>query len=330
MKIFLAGDYYSKTGPAHATKLLLESMPQDTVYQTVRNKLLRIPEILWKTLLADVIIYSGPSRQMILGIKAAHLLHKPTFYIMHGSITHESSINHDNNKRLLDIENFILKHIQYILAVSIPFETWLKKAYPEYQQKIYHLTNAVDWDLLKIPKSQLHRNQNQIMSIGGGMPRKNILSVCKAINQLYLHDNTCNIRFLVAGGDGEDMDAIKSYPFVDYIGTVPHEHILSYMQQSALYIQNSVFETFGLAPLEALLCGCNLLLSCQTGALSIIPGMNKDEVIQDSYNIDELAQKISQQIKNSNHDRLLYSIDFNKTAPQYRVQELLSLIRSLI
>lgn len=330
MKIFLAGDYYSETGPANATKLLLEAMPQNTVYQKVRNKMMRIPEIIWKTIVADVIIYSGPSRQMIFGIQFAHLLRKPTFYIMHGSISHESSINHDVNKRLLYIEYFILKHIRYVLAVSSPFENWLKKTYPEYQQKIYHLTNAVDWELLKMPQSQSHRNQDQIMSIGGGMPRKNILSICKALNQLYQMDNTCCIRFLVAGGNGEDLDAIKSYPFVDYIGTVSREQILASMQQSTLYIQNSVFETFGLAPLEALLCGCNLLLSCHTGAISIIPGIHTDEVVQDPYNIEELAQKILLQFKKSNHDRLLSSIDFKKTVPQYRVQELLSLIKSLI
>lgn len=330
MKIFLAGDYYSETGPSNATKTLLQALPQDTLYQKMHNKFLRIPEIIWKTFLSDVIIYSGASFQAVLGITVARLLRKPTFYIMHGSIAYESSINHDLNKKLLSIENFILKHIDYILAVSIPFENWLKERYPEYTPKIYHLINAIDWNLIKAPAIILPRNGNQIMSVGGGMPRKNILSLCKAIEILYQRDPDCKIRLIVAGAGGIDLPAIKAYSFVDYIGLVSHEEVLSYMKQSALYIQNSVFETFGLAPFEALLCGCNLLLSCHTGAISILSGINDNDIIHDPYDINEISNKIEILLRDNNHDCLLSSINFETSSPQYRAQELLDLIYTLI
>ena len=135
---------------------------------------------------------------------------------------------------------------------------------------------------------------------------------------------------MVAGAEGKDINTIKSYPFVDYIGMIPHEQILTYMQQSALYIQNSVFETFGIAPLEALLCGCNLLLSCHTGALSIIPGALETDIIYDPYDIDEIANKILTLLHNNNQKRLISSINFDTSSPSYRVYELLTLINSLI
>lgn len=330
MRLFLAGDYRSNTGPAQVTNSLLRAMPSDTLYQKMQHKCFRIFEIILNTCKADVIIYSGLSRQVPLGIKIAHIFHKPVFYLMHGSIKHEGHINHEYSSALLKQEEYVLDQSDYILAVSIPFKNWLKQNYPKLVNKIYHLTNAIDWDLINMPPCTVMRKSMQIMSIGGGMPRKNILSICKAIEKIYSENPSCTIRLLVAGNSGDDLNNIKSYPFVDYVGIIPHEQVLTYMQQSSVYVQNSVFETFGIAPLEALLCGCSLLLSHQTGALSIIPAANEDMIINDAYDINEISRKLSHVLCNPNHEQLLSSVNFETSCPHYRVQELFLLIESLI
>ena len=50
-------------------------------------------------------------------------------------------------------------------------------------------------------------------------------------------------------GDGETAGAT-------WLGELPHEELLQLFRESAVYLATSVYEPFGLAPLEAALCGC--------------------------------------------------------------------------
>ena len=59
MRIFLAGDQYSGTGPANVTKYYIDNLPAGTLYQKRRSKIARVPEILINTMRADVVVYSG-------------------------------------------------------------------------------------------------------------------------------------------------------------------------------------------------------------------------------------------------------------------------------
>ena len=82
----------------------------------------------------------------------------------------------------------------------------------------------------------------------------------------------------------------------------------SYYRKSNLYIQNSEFETFGLATMEALICGCNLLISQNVGAKAIINGLEANDLINDVDNIKEISNKIMHNLFNSNNNRLINSI----------------------
>lgn len=329
MKLFIAGDYWSCTGPANVTQSLIQGSNPQIIYQHTRNKIFRVIEILYKTSICDAVVYSGFSLQNLVGFKLAKIFHRPSFYLMHGSIFYEGLINEDSDSAMMQQEQDMLKLADFILAVSKPFEEWLKNQYPHYSNKIYTLTNGIDWKIMESHSKPFNKISGQLLSIGGGMPRKNILSICQAIELIYKSEPKCTIKLLVLGAPGRDSNAIQQYHFVEDHGLVSHEDALAYMGSSQLYIQNSSFETFGLAPVEALLQGCSLLITPHAGVSSIITTLEDKDLISNTDNIEELKDKILYTLQNPNSTRLLKGIDPASTSTENRQYELISLTKEL-
>ena len=327
MKIFVVGDYYSGTGPANVTKAYIENLPEGTYYQRFKNKLFRLIELYIKIPKSDVVFLSGHSKQNLIAIKLAKKKGIKVAFLMHGCVEHENAINGVPDEAMNQVERATLEGSDLILAVSTQFEDWLKENYSQYSDKISHLINGVDLDITDLTDGG-NRADNRIISIGGGMPRKRIVNICKAID--LLNKNGSCYELIVAGDIGLDTEAINSYPFVKNLGIISHEEMLKSLQGARLFIQNSCFETFGLAPLEALFSGCDILLSSVCGALSIFDRVNETDIINDTEDIDEIATKITYLIQNSNNSRLMQSIDKESASWKARSGQLQTILKNLI
>ncbi len=318
MTIFMVGDYYSGTGPANVTLNLINELPDDTLYQKYRNKVLRLLELYIKIPCADFVVMSGHSKQNLHAIKIADKKGVPTVYIMHGCVEYENEINGVPDEGMNEVERDTMEGADYILAVSEQFENFLKERYPEHAEKISHLTNGIGTEMFnnvgrltktgEVPDGSVEMPY-RVISIGGGMPRKRIVKICEALQLLI--NRGINLMLIVAGAEGKDSDAINAYPFVKNIGLVDGERMKKNLQLSQLFIQNSCFETFGLAPLEALTCGCDVLMSKNVGAISVFKEgtLKPSDIIEDCDNPEEIAAKIECALISSNHDRLLEGID---------------------
>lgn len=328
MKIFMVGDYRTGTGPANVTKSYLDYLPENTLKLQCIGKMARALEILFKLPQADVVVCSGHSNQNILALKWAKLWHKPTAFLMHGCVEHENAINGVPDADMNETERMTLLLSDVILAVSERFANWLREHYPEYIEKIDCIPNGVDWVGLQALHADVHRSGHQLMSIGGGMPRKMIRYICEAIELL---NKTAKVPYLliVAGDIGFDTREINQYSFVRNEGMVSFERVVELLHSSGLYIQNSCFETFGLAPLEALACGCNLLLSNQIGAIEVFSEVWEDDLIEDYSNSEEIAKKIERLMKRGNHERLEQSIDKESTSWESRTKQLLGKLEQI-
>lgn len=322
MRIFLIGDYTSGTGPANATRSLLSALPSETLRLKTWNKITRTFEILYKTKKADVCLFSGYSRQNIVGLKWAKLLRRPSAYLMHGCVEYENAINGVPDENMNRVERETLRLSDLILGVSEPFTEWLRQQYPMYRDKIKTLTNGIDWKLLEDcdGDSDIVREENRILSVGGGMPRKRIVKICEAVR--ILNEKGYHLILSVAGAEGNDTPRINEYPFVENRRMLGRKEMNELYHSAKIFIQNSCFETFGLAPLEALLSGCDLLLSKQVGALSVLSGIREDDVITDCENPEEIAEKIELLLKRENHTRLLVELDKESTSWEARALEL--------
>ena len=74
------------------------------------------------------------------------------------------------------------------------------------------------------------------------MPRKRILSVCRAVEKL--NAKGLGITLTVAGAIGRDSDEIDRYPFVRDLGIISHRDLMREYHKNKIFIQKSVFETF--------------------------------------------------------------------------------------
>ena len=241
MRIFMAGDAVTGTGPANVTKYYIENLPEGTLFQKKRGRISRVPEIVINTLKADAVVYSGYSRQNILGLRLAKLLGKPSAYIMHGCVEYENGINLEIDESMNRVERKTLELCDLIIAVSSSFAGWLKEYYPMHAEKIDHITNGIDTALIsKTPKRE-ERPRHMIFTIGGGMPRKKIRYICEAVRKLR-EEYDPKLYVCIAGDRGADDVAIASYDFAVCKGIVKFEECKKLFDAAAIFVQNSCFE----------------------------------------------------------------------------------------
>lgn len=327
-RIFLVGDDWSNTGPANATYALRKHLPKNTLYLEHRSKAMRAFELTMKMRKADVAVFSGHSRQNLMGMDMAHRAKIPCIYIMHGCVEHENTINQAVDEGMSRDERAMMERADLILAVSEQFESWLKTNYVEYRDKISHLINGIDWESFGNLASGEKRNENMILSVGGGMPRKRITRICEAI-EILKKEGFEDLTLTVVGDEGADTEKINSYPFVNNRGLVDRAEMKRLYHESKLFVQNSIFETFGLAPVEAVLSGADILVSKYCGVLSVLGGMEEKDIIDNPDNPEEIAEKIKQMLKDDNHTRIVVETDKESTSWTKRAEELLAIAQKI-
>lgn len=316
MKIFFVGDFISHTGPGIANKMMKKGLisHKEVIYSEAKNKVSRIIELFYKIIISESVCFCSFSRANIIGIHFSKMLHKNTFYIMHGYKTLEYVINQKDYsvkemKKINKSEKKIFQSVHKVYCVSKKFMGFMKNELPEYSEKFSYNFNGMNIGTFKNKSSTLINNQIKIISAGGGMPRKNNLTICKAISEIN-KEKKYRIQYIVIGLPYSDKEQICKYDFVTYYDSVVHDDLLKLMKESYLYIQNSSFETFGLAVIEALTCGCNLLVSSETGAIDVLKNINDFDLIKKTNDTIEIKQKIEYIIKFENNERLLGGLDF--------------------
>ncbi len=309
MKIFFVGDFHNNNGPANVNKNYRENLKynKNITYSIMKNKITRILEIIYKISKTDIVLISGLSKMQLLACKIAKKQNKKVIYLMHGYAKQEYMVNEvPVEKRTLEtIESNMLEYADKIVCVSENFTKFLINERKDLQKKITFVNNGID--MASIESKSKDNTTYTIISVGGGMKIKGNLNICKAIEKI----NNINIKFVVIGSKDKDGEQIEKYKFVQYYEKLEHNEVLNKMQQADLYIQNSKFETFGLAIFEAISKGCKILVSKQVGALSIIKNISPNSMINDTEDISEIEEKIRFAYKNKD-ENVKYIENYNQ------------------
>ncbi|KKU79481.1 MAG: Glycosyl transferase group 1 [Candidatus Peregrinibacteria bacterium GW2011_GWA2_47_7] len=127
-----------------------------------------------------------------------------------------------------------------------------------------------------------------ILGVGTLEPRKNFKTLIEAFS--LFHKKHPNVSLLIAGGKGwkEKYEVPKNLP-IQFLGYAP-EHVLKnlYMNARALVFP-SLYEGFGMPPLEAMALGCPVVCS-NTGSLPEVVG--DCALMIDPNNAREIAEAL--------------------------------------
>ena len=301
MKLLIVGDFEGNTGPASVNKTIrgLDASIQST---TQTNKIIRIVEMVYKIKKSDYIIFSGLSKLNLIGLKVARVFGKKSAYLMHGYTQLEAKLEGKENLNGGELEKKLLYTSTNIICVSKMFMEYMKKIFKDIDYKFSYVMNPVNTEAFK-KLDYIKKDNNLIMSVGGGKRNKRILKVCEAIEMLNSTKNT-EYRLLVVGGNGIDTEKIKSYIFVEYIEKIEYSRMSEYYSKAGIYIQNSEFETFGLAAIEALMCDCSLVISKNIGCKDILGEKINSYIIEDIDSVSEIASRIEYVMDNENNSYL--------------------------
>lgn len=314
--ILFIGDLISNTGPANVNKDYMHYLSGKVKFIVEKNKFIRLIKSLFYIFFAKTVIISGISQVNSYACIFSHLLKKKVIYLMHGCLIYEEKQNRfKSNPHRENMEKKMLFYADKIITVSEQFACFVQDFYPVVKGKVTYVNNGIEWS--RYSNSNVHnRDMFMILSMGGGRPQKNNLVICKAVKILNEKYNL-PFKFIVLGRDYADTEKIKKSPYTTYVGQIPYEDTLIWLRRAYIYVQNSSFEPFGLAAIEALCSGCNLLLSKNSGAISIFNSISESDIIDDCHDAEEIANKIRNIYNNPNNNRLLSGIDKERTSCKF-------------
>ncbi len=138
------------------------------------------------------------------------------------------------------------------------------------------------------------RDGEYILHVGGGEPRKNILGLLKAYSMLG--DLRQRYQLILVGGMGRWMNQIvreiRHLGLVNDVlitGYVAQEHLSAFYKHASLFVYPSLYEGFGIPPLEAMATGIPVI-AANTSSLPEVLG--EAAIMVDPLQPAALAQSI--------------------------------------
>jgi len=188
---------------------------------------------------------------------------------------------------IITVSNFIKKEIM----TKLNFDS----------HKISVIYNGVDHTVFKpINKDnyKLILPEKFILFVGSLEPRKNLISLLKAYNKLDKNLKK-EYKLLLVGDKGWENKEIKNYielnkDYMHYLGYVGDELLAEIYNRASLFVYPSLYEGFGMPPLEAMSCGAPVLVS----NIEVMKEIYKDNVFYCGIEWESILEKIKFLLKN--------------------------------
>lgn len=123
-------------------------------------------------------------------------------------------------------------------------------------------------------RQKYHLPERFILYVGTLEPRKNLARLVQAL--ALLHQQGCKVPLLLVGPMGWHMEgfpklieSLQLEHFVRYLGYVPTTDLPGLYSLATIFAFPSLYEGFGLPPIEAMVCGAPILTSRNTAMAEI-------------------------------------------------------------
>ena len=182
----------------------------------------------------------------------------------------------------------------------------IDKYYPEYSGKVRVVYCGTDTNIFRpinspetigAVKQYLGISGSYFLYIGTVEPRKNLLRLVRAY-RLFLENHSGDVpKLVLAGAKGwlcgdiyEEVSRPELEGKVILTGYVPDSHMPYLMNGAEAFLFPSLYEGFGLPPLEAMACGVPVLTSAEASLPEVVGDC---AVICDAYSSVNIAEGMS-------------------------------------
>ncbi|MBC2579905.1 glycosyltransferase family 1 protein [Clostridium sp. DJ247] len=203
-----------------------------------------------------------------------------------------------------------------ILTVSECSKRDILKFFPIDESKIFVTPLAADEqykpldkiDSMNIVKKLYNITKPFILYIGGFSPRKNVKSLISAYSKIYKNIKQ-DYELVIIGATKEDGNSLKKLIVdmgieskVKFTGFVTEELLPVFYNACDVFVYPSLYEGFGLPPLEAMSCGTPVI----TSNISSIPEVVGDGgILIDPFDVDELVSSLEKLLNHENERKSL-------------------------
>ena len=152
-------------------------------------------------------------------------------------------------------------------------------------------------DVFKHSNQQINVVNPYLLAVSSVNHRKNFISVLEAFQvfkkynkdvRLYVIGDICNSNFKKI-----DIDRFRNDSRIVFLGRISDEELVNYYSNALAFIFPSLYEGFGLPPLEAQMCGCPVLVADIPPLHEVIENSG---IYCDPHNIDSIAEGIKKVI----------------------------------
>lgn len=322
MRILFWGDTDGNNGPFNINKGIVSNLTEAFLTVKRRGKYRDFIAACWNLLRADVLVVANVSRKGSFLGAAAKSLGKQLVFIMHGCNRYEAEQNHITySDSRQEWEDSLLKNADLLLPVSKRFMYWVHDYYPQYIQKTKYLYNGIDGRIFN--STFIGQKKAGSVAVYGGLtPLKNNLPVLQAVDALQ-----GRVSLTVYGTANADGTIEGNYTWK--FGKLPHDQFLQELADTQVFVLNSVFEPFSISVVEALACGCSVLVSEAAGVTGLL-ALEETDIIHDPMDVEEIRVKMEYLLDHPNYERLYSQLDIEEWTFEKMVQRLEQHCRELV
>ncbi|GFR34433.1 glycosyltransferase family 4 protein [Thermobrachium celere] len=226
-----------------------------------------------------------------------------------------------NSDIIITVSNYSKKDIMRIFDVD---ENKIKVTYLAADDYFKPIDENICKDYLN---KKYNINFDYLLYIGGFSPRKNVKSILLAYSRL-IKDIKDKYKVVIVGSSKDEhsflislANSLNISENVIFTGYVPYEDLPYFYSGATLFLYPSLYEGFGLPPLEAMSCGTPVI----TSNVSSIPEIVGDAALLiNPFDAEQLKNSIEELIHDENKRNSLaihgyeHSLKFswNKTAKE--------------
>lgn len=310
------------------------------VWMTPIKLLSQFVQLLWLVPKAKAIIVSFGGYWSLLPSIFGKVFNVPVYIIVHGTDACNFPEIGYGNLRLsllrsftkrsyelstcqLPVSESLIKTVNSYFDPEHPKELGVLAEFPDLDSKFKVIPNGFDLNFWNRP-DQKARTPNTFITVASESQfiRKGVDLIIEAAKELP------SAKFYIVGANPSVlMDAPKNVVFT---GRISQEELIDYYQASDFYFQLSVFEGFGCALCEAMLCGCipivshvNILPSLANHNGLVLESRDSKELIRLIQRACELPDNLKEEIRQSGKEHIQKQYPLSN-----RIEQLIQIVQN--